>query len=259
MSKHRNDWALWTGAVAWGVLAAWAIAGALRSRRPASSEKPPATDPLPEPIAEIPAGPVLFLEEEAEDPCTEISLAELRSLYDLGPVTLDASPTVLIFESALERMMEHLRLDTTVELGGVLFGRAYRIRESGSCVPVITHSAAGHGARSGAASLEIGTEAWSSILAEASSEGVDEPVVGWYHSHPGLGVFLSGVDLCTQRSHFHHDWSVAIVVDPRRHEIGAFLGAEGSRVQLRLVPGQGAPLGGRQESGRLRAELGEHR
>ncbi|VDP60028.1 unnamed protein product [Schistosoma mattheei] len=40
-------------------------------------------------------------------------------------------------------------------------------------------------------------------------------VVGWYHSHPGFGCWLSGVDMNTQQSfEALSDRAVAVVVDP---------------------------------------------
>ncbi|KIH42337.1 Mov34/MPN/PAD-1 family protein, partial [Ancylostoma duodenale] len=61
------------------------------------------------------------------------------------------------------------------------------------------------------------------------SEGKKEKVVGWYHSHPGYGCWLSGIDVATQalNQQFQEPW-VAIVVDPLRTmsagkvDIGAF-------------------------------------
>ena len=56
-----------------------------------------------------------------------------------------------------------------------------------------------------------------------------ENVIGWYHSHPGYGCWLSGIDVATQR--LHQQWQepwVALVIDPHRTvangrvEIGAF-------------------------------------
>jgi 26S proteasome regulatory subunit N11 len=42
-----------------------------------------------------------------------------------------------------------------------------------------------------------------------------EMVVGWYHSHPGFGCWLSGVDINTQQSfEALSDRAVAVVVDP---------------------------------------------
>jgi|EP00669_Euglena_mutabilis_P010944 COP9 signalosome complex subunit 5 len=59
--------------------------------------------------------------------------------------------------------------------------------------------------------------------------GKSENVVGWYHSHPGYGCWLSGIDVSTQRTQQqYNDPFLAVVVDPVRSigagkvEIGAF-------------------------------------
>lgn len=56
-----------------------------------------------------------------------------------------------------------------------------------------------------------------------------ENVVGWYHSHPGYGCWLSGIDCSTQMTNQQYQEPfLAIVVDPVRTmasgkvEIGAF-------------------------------------
>lgn len=42
-----------------------------------------------------------------------------------------------------------------------------------------------------------------------------EMVVGWYHSHPGFGCWLSGVDVNTQQSfEALNQRAVAVVIDP---------------------------------------------
>lgn len=44
-----------------------------------------------------------------------------------------------------------------------------------------------------------------------------ERVVGWYHSHPGYGCWLSGIDVSTQMMHQQYEEPfVAIVIDPIR-------------------------------------------
>lgn len=54
-------------------------------------------------------------------------------------------------------------------------------------------------------------------------------MVGWYHSHPGYGCWLSGIDVATQMTQQQYqDPFLAIVVDPHQTaaagkvEIGAF-------------------------------------
>ncbi|GBE87458.1 Mov34-domain-containing protein [Sparassis latifolia] len=56
-----------------------------------------------------------------------------------------------------------------------------------------------------------------------------ENAVGWYHSHPGYGCWLSGIDVNTQMTNQkHQDPFVAVVIDPNRTvsagkvDIGAF-------------------------------------
>lgn len=59
--------------------------------------------------------------------------------------------------------------------------------------------------------------------------GRQENIVGWYHSHPGYGCWLSGIDCSTQmmQQQFQEPF-LAIVVDPHRTvaagkvELGAF-------------------------------------
>lgn len=59
--------------------------------------------------------------------------------------------------------------------------------------------------------------------------GIKHQVVGWFHSHPGYGCFLSRIDIGTQsQNQQFQDPFVAIVVDPlkttekNKVEIGAF-------------------------------------
>lgn len=50
-----------------------------------------------------------------------------------------------------------------------------------------------------------------------------ENAIGWYHSHPGYGCWLSGIDVSTQmlNQNFQEPF-VAIVVDPVRTISGEF-------------------------------------
>lgn len=54
--------------------------------------------------------------------------------------------------------------------------------------------------------------------------GRPEMVVGWYHSHPGFGCWLSGVDINTQQSfEALSERAVAVVVDPIQSVKGTYL------------------------------------
>lgn len=53
------------------------------------------------------------------------------------------------------------------------------------------------------------------MLEKLKEVGIVENVVGWYHSHPGFGPWLSIVDVTTQGAfeRLNHR-AVAVVVDP---------------------------------------------
>ncbi len=51
----------------------------------------------------------------------------------------------------------------------------------------------------------------------------DRMVVGWLHSHPGYGCFLSSTDVATQENSFGEPFHVAMVVDPTKEGDGGML------------------------------------
>ena len=70
---------------------------------------------------------------------------------------------------------------------------------------------------------------WLTYLDMVQAVGRLENMVGWYHSHPGYGCWLSGIDVSTQSiQQQYQEPFLAIVVDPHRTiaagkvEIGAF-------------------------------------
>ena len=46
--------------------------------------------------------------------------------------------------------------------------------------------------------------------------------VGWWHSHPDFGCFLSNIDLVTQRDLFYSSHEVALVIDPIKYKFRFF-------------------------------------
>ena len=68
-----------------------------------------------------------------------------------------------------------------------------------------------------------------------------EYMVGWYHSHPGYGCWLSGIDVMTTQTYQKfQDPCIAIVVDPKRTiaagkvEIGCFRAFQDDEAEKRL-------------------------
>ena len=67
------------------------------------------------------------------------------------------------------------------------------------------------------------------FLSASNTAGKQENAIGWYHSHPGYGCWLSGIDVNTQMTNqTYQEPFLAVVIDPMRTaaagkvEIGAF-------------------------------------
>lgn len=138
-------------------------------------------------------------------------------------------PQVYISEEAHDSLTSHLEADMSVEHGGILFGQAYTDSKHGIYVEITAAVAAPRTIGTGV-HLEFTPETWQGIMNHAKEAHPEANIVGWYHSHPNLGVFMSGTDMNTQRAFFHHPWCVSIVCDPVRKHIGYFLGVKAEKV-----------------------------
>jgi len=70
--------------------------------------------------------------------------------------------------------------------------------------------------------VRFDNKSYNELFSELDSSGFDYVIVGWYHSHPGYGCFMSPIDVNTQATSFHESYHSAMVVDPIRKEIAAF-------------------------------------
>jgi proteasome lid subunit RPN8/RPN11 len=81
---------------------------------------------------------------------------------------------------------------------------------------------AGINAAQGGAHVTFTQDTWEHIYKIKDKEYPDHKIVGWYHSHPGFGVFLSEHDLFIQQNFFSNPQQVAWVYDPHTDEEGCF-------------------------------------
>jgi proteasome lid subunit RPN8/RPN11 len=77
-------------------------------------------------------------------------------------------------------------------------------------------------------------QVWLELVGIAQREYPNQKVVGWYHTHPGFGAFLSGDDASSHKVAFSHPWHVAAVCDPIKGEL-CFFGWDGS--ELKAIKG----------------------
>ncbi|MCS6884056.1 MAG: Mov34/MPN/PAD-1 family protein [Acidobacteriota bacterium] len=118
------------------------------------------------------------------------------------------------------------------ERGGVLLGNLYYDTVDGRRITytAVTDIVPAEEAEAGYTHVEFDGQVLSAVMEEAQNyirqTGENLRIVGWYHTHPGFGVFMSGTDQQTQRQIYGTDWHVAIVFDPIRRDYGIFYGRD---------------------------------
>jgi proteasome lid subunit RPN8/RPN11 len=133
-----------------------------------------------------------------------------------------SGPIVALAWSALATAWEHVR-KSELECGGLLVGEPI-VNTAGDTFPALVHvraGVAGVDAEATSTSLRLHTGVWDAARAVLQP---GECVVGWFHSHPGIGAFFSGTDRQTQAGFFHHPFSLGWVIDPQRREQAWFFG-----------------------------------
>ena len=147
-----------------------------------------------------------------------------------------------IEKSALESLHDFLAEDPRSEHGGVLVGRPYYDSVEGRHFVVIHNALAALETEGSSVHMQFTPKTWDFISGWIEEDFPDLAIVGWYHSHPGLGIFMSGIDRSTQKAFYNHPWSLAIVVDPIALKTGWFNGGDCEPMDRRHVITYAEPL-----------------
>jgi proteasome lid subunit RPN8/RPN11 len=143
-----------------------------------------------------------------------------------------AQVQVIVGQAALQQIDSHGRSNLYSELGGALLGRAYQFQERlyveiQAALPVVS-------ADRGPVHFTFNADSWRQLSQDREQHYPNLEIVGWFHTHPNLGVFYSADDVVVHSAAFTLPWQVGLVVDPAREE-ACFFGWEGG--ELAPLPG----------------------
>lgn len=161
----------------------------------------------------------------------------LRMLGCVATAVRSGESIVVIHRAALDRLNGHLRSDTNREMGGLLTGKVLFDGRLNLFLIEVEQALPALGGDGTPISFSYTSESWEAMLPGMLQMAAESTVVGSYHSHPGLGVFLSPVDRATQTDVFPHDWQIAVVADPIDDTIGFFIGELGRRCRWTVCDG----------------------
>jgi proteasome lid subunit RPN8/RPN11 len=131
-----------------------------------------------------------------------------------------------ISSQVIRDIRQHARSSMAAEICGVLIGDVQGNKT------IVEASIAGEDARQGGSHVTFTQDTWTHIYRVKDSKYPEKRIVGWYHSHPGFGIFLSDHDLFIHKNFFSDPSQVAWVYDPHSDEEGCFSWRDGEVIRL---------------------------
>ena len=166
----------------------------------------------------------------------------------------DTSEQIYISPLSLLKMLRHGKAGIPLEVMGLMLGD-YIDEYTVKCIDVFSMPQSGT-----ETTIESIDEGFQVKMTEMLKQtGRNEIVVGWYHSHPGFGCWLSSTDINTQKTFEQQvPRTVAVVVDPIQSVRGKVVidafrtyGSQGLGLDF------GFKLGGGDEQRQTTSNLGE--
>lgn len=141
-----------------------------------------------------------------------------------GNYSAQSAVAIWLDETPLRLMQGHARSSLRREVAGVMVGPRPEKQPDGRYVVHVTDMIIAKHTKMSGASVTYTPESWRYLndkLAEMYPDG-DHVMVGWYHTHPGFGIFLSNMDLFIHMNYFTQKWHIAYVLDPVGFRSGFF-------------------------------------
>lgn len=135
------------------------------------------------------------------------------------------SPLVKVFmtQNAYIRICAHAGSDLDNEVGGWLAGKYCFDKTTQEHFVVIDTVLAAPYTDQGAAHLTFTSNTQIALFDFLEHYHPDKSLVGWYHTHPKMGVFFSSWDEWLHKNFFPRPWQVALVIEPLSSTGGFFI------------------------------------
>ncbi len=163
-----------------------------------------------------------------------------RALYWQSPhESVSSEPAVCVFVAprAFVRVNEHAKSDLGREVGGWLIGKWRLDKRLNQQFIVIENSLPAPFTRHGQAFLTFTQDSQVALQNLLEERFPDKELVGWYHTHPRMGVFLSSYDTWLHSHFFPKMHQVAMVVEPYTSTGGFFIWEEDGSLDPRQYYG----------------------
>jgi proteasome lid subunit RPN8/RPN11 len=150
---------------------------------------------------------------------------------------------VIFGNDVIDDIRAHGLASPDAEVCGVLVGNICRDSHGHYCD--IHANIRGNHASGRNAQVTFTADTWTHIQQTMDSRFPSDRIVGWYHTHPGFGIFLSEMDVFIHENFFGEPWQVAYVDDPKGGDRGVFVWEHNVPVRrpylMQPAPGESFP------------------
>jgi len=133
---------------------------------------------------------------------------------------------VFVSQTAYNQVVAHAASEEEQEVGGLLAGSWCMDRDGAGQYILVETALPARFTRQGRVYLTFTKDSLVDLHTEMEERFPDRQVVGWYHTHPRMGVFLSHYDTWLHENFFPEPWQVALVVEPHSDTGGFFVRQE---------------------------------
>ena len=128
---------------------------------------------------------------------------------------------VFVTQAAYGQVVAHAASGADQEVGGLLAGSWCMDADGAGQYILVETALPARFTRQSKVFLTFTQDSLVDLHAEMEEHFPDRQIVGWYHTHPRMGVFLSHYDTWMHANFFPEPWQVALVIEPHS-DIGGF-------------------------------------
>ena len=133
---------------------------------------------------------------------------------------VEENKNIYISQSVYKEIHKFTKNKTTNESGGILVGTV--IEEFGKTNIVISGFVEAKFCEATPTTLKFTHQTWEYVHKEIEKKHNGKKILGWIHTHPDFGIFLSEYDKFIHQNFFSEAYQVAYVVDPIRNIEGFY-------------------------------------
>ena len=138
---------------------------------------------------------------------------------------VQGSKNIYIAQKVYRQIHKFTEGKTENESGGILVGEF--VEEFGKQNILIEGFIEAKHCEATPQTLTFTHETWEAVDKEMEKKHQGKSIVGWIHTHPDFGIFLSNYDTFIQENFFKEENQIAYVIDPIRGEEGFYFWEEG--------------------------------